>query len=355
MGRDFPSRARLEPVSYGFLSTSFLKAAKTERNERGGRINYPPAPQGRFNDRQSQILERGKVFRFIANEGGEWYFHADCSAKCGAATRFHFGLMTIHAEGQNWSRSRCRGSRPESYQKASMKIDKSAAEKITAFRAKLPVPKRAHYDTLVAAMKKRIAAVKTVALYARVSTKDGRQDTENQLIQLRQYSEKQGLSIVAEFVDHETGGTSKRKHFQQMFADARARKFDLVLFWALDRFSREGALETLQHLQRLTEYGVEWRSHTEEYLDSTGLFRDAVIAILAVIAKQERIRRSERASAAIARLRKEGNADRLGRKRLLIGAKLEAARKLRSEGESWRAIGTKLRMGHMTIQRALAG
>ncbi|MGD1093849.1 MAG: recombinase family protein [Bryobacteraceae bacterium] len=204
-------------------------------------------------------------------------------------------------------------------------------------------------------MKKRIAAIKTVALYARVSTKDGRQDTKNQLIQLREYCEKQGLSIAAEYIDHETGGTSKRKYFQQMFADARARKFDLILFWALDRFSREGALETLQHLQRLTEYGVEWRSHTEEYLDSTGLFRDAVIAILAVIAKQERIRRSERASAAIARLRKEGNADRLGRKRLLIGAKLEAARKLRAEGASWRAIGSRLHVGHMTIQRALAG
>jgi hypothetical protein len=39
--------------------------------------------------------------------------------------------------------------------------------------------------------------------------------------------------------------------------------------------------------------GVNWRSFTGEYLDSTGLFKDAVIAILAVIAKQERVRRSE--------------------------------------------------------------
>ena len=34
---------------------------------------------------------------------------------------------------------------------------------------------------------------------------------------------------------NETGGTSKRPHFQRMFADARQRKFDLVLFWSLDR------------------------------------------------------------------------------------------------------------------------
>jgi hypothetical protein len=33
-----------------------------------------------------------------------------------------------------------------------------------------------------------------------------------------------------------------------MFADARQRKFDLVLFWSLDRLSREGVSATLNHL-----------------------------------------------------------------------------------------------------------
>ncbi len=130
--------------------------------------------------------------------------------------------------------------------------------------------------------------IENVALYARVSTKDGRQDTENQLIALREYCAKQGWAIVQEYVDHETGGTSKRPRFQEMFADARARRFDLVLFWALDRFSLEGVTATLNHLERLTSAGVNWRSYTEEYLDSCGAFRDAVLAILAVIAKQER-------------------------------------------------------------------
>ena len=43
-----------------------------------------------------------------------------------------------------------------------------------------------------------------------------------------------------------------------MFEDASQRKFDLILFWSLDRFSREGVLETLQHLQRLKASGVQW-------------------------------------------------------------------------------------------------
>src|SRR5689334_23204942 len=126
------------------------------------------------------------------------------------------------------------------------------------------VSNSALYDTLVGAMKQRVASIERVALYARVSTKDGRQDTENQLIALREYAAKQGWKISAEYVDRETGGTSKRPHFQRMFADARARKFDLVLFWSLDRLSREGVLATLNHLERLTATGVNWRSYTEE-------------------------------------------------------------------------------------------
>src|SRR5215469_14285147 len=138
--------------------------------------------------------------------------------------------------------------------------------------ARRSVSNRLLYDTLVPAMKQRLASIKLVALYARVSTKDGRQDTENQLIALREYCAKQGWNVVREYVDHDSGGHSRRPHFQQMFADARARKFDLVLFWSLDRLSREGVSATLNHLERLTDTGVNWRSFTEQYLDSTGLF-----------------------------------------------------------------------------------
>jgi len=86
-----------------------------------------------------------------------------------------------------------------------------------------------------------------------------------------------------------------------MFDAASKRQFDVLLFWSLDRLSREGTVETLNHLQRLTSYGVHWRSFTEQYLDSTGIFREAVIGILAAVAKQERVRISERVQAGLAR------------------------------------------------------
>ena len=83
-----------------------------------------------------------------------------------------------------------------------------------------------------------------------------------------------------------------------MFDDASRKQFDMVLFWILDRFYREGVPETLQHLQKLTSHGVEWFSYREEYLRSVGVFKEAVHAILATIAKQERVRSSRRIHAA---------------------------------------------------------
>jgi hypothetical protein len=48
------------------------------------------------------------------------------------------------------------------------------------------------------------------------------------------------------------------------------------------------------------------RSFTEQYLDSCGVFKDAVLSILATIAKQERIRLSERVHAGLAKARRAG-------------------------------------------------
>src|ERR1700761_4214931 len=157
------------------------------------------------------------------------------------------------------------------------------------------------------------------ALYARVSTRDKGQDTENQLTQLREFAKLQGWTIVHEYVDRVTGKHSDREQFQKLFADASQRRFDMVLFWSLDRFSREGVRETLNHLERLNSYGVNFRSFTEQYLDSCGIFKDAVLAILAVIAKQERVRLSERTIAGLEKARRAGRIG--GRPRLVVSHK----------------------------------
>ena len=189
-----------------------------------------------------------------------------------------------------------------------------------------------------------------VALYARVSTKDKGQETENQLVQLREFAAKQGWTITREYIDRETGGTSDRAEFQAMFADASRRKFDLVLFWSLDRLSREGVLETLQHLNRLTGCGVGYKSFTEQYLDSCGIFKDAVIGILAVIAKQERVRLSERTKAGLAIARSRGR--QIGRPRLQV--KTAEITRLMAQGLSQRAVGRELGISEGSVRRLVS-
>jgi hypothetical protein len=94
-----------------------------------------------------------------------------------------------------------------------------------------------------------------ISIYARVST--DKQECDNQLLQLREFAAKQGWVVAAEYVDSGVSGSkSDRVELQRMFHDASQHKFDCLLFWALDRLSREGVLPTLQHLNRLDSYGV---------------------------------------------------------------------------------------------------
>jgi len=112
------------------------------------------------------------------------------------------------------------------------------------------------------------------AIYARINTRDKSQDNENQLRELCAFAERSGYSVYKEYTDQESGGKADRAQFQQLFADAHQRRFDVVLFWALDRFSREGVIETLNYLQRLSLASVQFKSYTEQYLDSTGMFKE---------------------------------------------------------------------------------
>src|SRR4051812_16483535 len=187
------------------------------------------------------------------------------------------------------------------------------------------------------------------ALYARVSTKGNRQDTENQLAQLREFCAKNGWTIAQEYVDRITGKHADREQFQKLFQAASQRKFDIVLFWSLDRFSREGVRETLNHLERLTSYGVNYRSFTEQYVDSCGIFKDAVLAILAVIAKQERIRLSERTLAGLAKARKQGRVG--GRPRIVLRRDQVAG--LRANGLSISQIAARLEIPRTSVHRIL--
>jgi DNA invertase Pin-like site-specific DNA recombinase len=186
-----------------------------------------------------------------------------------------------------------------------------------------------------------------IALYSRTST--DKQDNQNQLGQLRAFAHTQGWQIKREYVDIASGKNGDREQFKALFDSASRREFALVLFWSLDRFSREGVFETLQYLQRLTAFGVGYRSFTEQYLDSCGLFRDAVISILAVIAKQERVRLSERTLSGLARARAQGRVG--GRPRIQCDHR--KLMKLHAAGHSLGDIASELKLTKTTVYRMM--
>jgi DNA invertase Pin-like site-specific DNA recombinase len=108
-----------------------------------------------------------------------------------------------------------------------------------------------------------------------------------------------------------------------------------------------GVLETLQYLRTLTSYGVGWKSFTEQYLDSCGIFRDAVLSILATIAKQERIRLSERTVAGLERARKRG---RVGGRPRVVTDRAKVA-ELRAAGKSLGEIAAEMGLAKSTVAR----
>lgn len=188
-----------------------------------------------------------------------------------------------------------------------------------------------------------------VALYGRVSKDDGKQDAENQLQELREFCNRAQWHIVQEYIDRASGKTADRPQFKRLFEDAGKRKFDVVLFWALDRFTREGVLETLNHLQRLSAHGVGWRSYQEGYMDSCGPFKDVVISLMATLAKQERLRISERTKAGLQRARRAGKV--LGRPR--VDVDMQRLRALQEQGLSLRQIAAKAKLSLSTVVRSL--
>lgn len=192
--------------------------------------------------------------------------------------------------------------------------------------------------------------MKRVALYTRVSTNDGRQDVENQAHQLREYARNSGWEIVHEYSDNASGKASAtRKQFQEMMKDASQRQFDILLVWALDRFSREGVAETFDHIKRLLSHGVQFVSFTEEMFRTTGPCGELMLAVAAWIAKQERIRISERTLAGLERARRIG---RIGGRPLKVFDR-DKARKLRAAGESYGNIAKAMALPKSTVVRIL--
>jgi DNA invertase Pin-like site-specific DNA recombinase len=189
-------------------------------------------------------------------------------------------------------------------------------------------------------------------IYVRVSTKDKVQDVESQLLPQRRYATAQGWEI-AEFIDHETGKHPNRAQFRALFAAASRREFDVVLVWALDRFTGEGVTQTFLQIKRLLDYGVQFESLTEFNFRTTGHAGEVIIAIAAWVAKQERVRISDRTKAGLAVARAKGRIGGRARKVFEYGRAI--ALRAQDPPMSWRAIARELSVPQSSIRKALQG
>ncbi len=167
---------------------------------------------------------------------------------------------------------------------------------------------------------------------------------------MRRFAGTQGWKGTAEYVDRESGAKADRAQFQQMLADASKRKFDVLLFWSIDRFSREGILPVLTHMKRLSDYGVKYRSFEEPYIDTTHEFGDLLAAFAAKLAELERKRLRARVKAGLEAARAKGQT--LGRPRVVVNRVQVWA--LKDAGSSVREIATTMKLSHGTVQRALS-
>ena len=187
-----------------------------------------------------------------------------------------------------------------------------------------------------------------IAIYSRVSKESS--DNSNQLIILRDYCHKMNYEIHDEYVDIISGGSPVRPEFNRMMKDASKRKFDMVLFFALDRLTREGTRKTIQYLQMLDDYCVAYKSYSEQYIDSSGIFKDVIIALLSTLAKQERVRISERVKAGLEKSRQQG---RIGGRPTLDETKIQKIRTLKASGMTIISIAKELKISRGSVYQYL--
>jgi DNA invertase Pin-like site-specific DNA recombinase len=165
--------------------------------------------------------------------------------------------------------------------------------------------------------------------------------------ELRAYCERRKLQVVGEYQDTISGAKDSRPALQRLLADARARKFDAIVVWKIDRFGRSlrHLVNTLADLEAL---GVAFIS-LRDGLDFTTPSGKLQFHVLAAVAEFERSLISERVRAGMRAAARRGK--RSGRPRTKV--ETDRVRDLRASGASWMEIARDLGVPRTVCQRAV--
>lgn len=174
-------------------------------------------------------------------------------------------------------------------------------------------------------------------LWLRVSTDTKGQDPALQRADLEGVCQQRDWQIVQVYeVEESAYGKKPREQFQAMLEDARRGKFDVLVVWSLDRFSREGEWSVSRIMAALQDWNVRFYSYNEPFLDTTGPFAGFLIPLFAWLARQESIRKGKAVRLGMDKARAKGKA--IGRPVVVDKVNAELVVRLRAEGKSWREI-----------------
>ena len=194
-----------------------------------------------------------------------------------------------------------------------------------------------------------------VALYARVSTSDRDQNTETQLVPLREFADVNGWIVYKEYIDTASANDLRgRKAWRQLLDDGARRRFEAVVVFKLDRAFRS-VKDMYDTLSAWDLVGVDFRSIREQFDTGTPIGR-LLMTMLAAIAEFELELIRERVRAGMERARKQGI--KLGRPRVTdrpgfekrFGAVLA---RLQSGEISRREASRELKIGFATLKRLI--
>ena len=201
---------------------------------------------------------------------------------------------------------------------------------------------------------------KRAAIYARISTHEGKQHLKNQLDVCREFIRRSpeldpGIAWngngchIPEYCDTDSGAEPNRPALRQMLKDAAALRFDVLVVFDLSRLTREGPARAFEYIQKLTSYGCEFISVNEAHFRTAGVAGELLISIAAYFASEERRSIRERIRAGITRARAQGKI--LGRPTHQINpARLLA---LKKAGLSIRQIAAALDCSRSSVQRRM--
>ena len=196
----------------------------------------------------------------------------------------------------------------------------------------------------------------------RGSTDTKGQDPELQRADLDRVCQQRGWEVIKVYqVEESAFGKTPREQFQAMLEDARRGKFDVLVAWSLDRFSREGEWSVSRIMASLQDWRVQFYSYNEPFLDTTGPFAGFLIPLFAWLARQESVRKGKAVKLGMEKARAEGK--KVGRPVVVDKVDADLVVRLRTQGLSWREIaeahpsvksasGTKVRPSVGSIRRA---